>query len=126
MKKDNLSKKDETMIFAISATLMLYVDRIYSMASVNKDDAVIYVNDEDGVEFALRIYMKEVLTEFEYYKSAYGTGKEKYEYINITELLKRVMFFHDLYVKDMLIRNIESGRSFDDYSVLDWDVDINR
>ncbi|AOT31346.1 hypothetical protein [Escherichia coli] len=126
MKKDNLSKKDETMIFAISATLMLYVDRIYSMASVNKDDAVIYVNDEDVVEFALRIYMKEVLTEFEYYKSAYGTGKEKYEYINITELLKRVMFFHDLYVKDMLIRNIESGRSFDDYSVLDWDVDINR
>ncbi|HHD2846422.1 TPA: hypothetical protein ACNZ6A_005536, partial [Klebsiella quasipneumoniae subsp. similipneumoniae] len=99
---------------------------IYSMASVNKDDAVIYVNDEDVVEFALRIHMKEVLTEFEYYKSAYGTGKEKYEYINITELLKRVMFFHDLYVKDMLIRNIESGRSFDDYSVLDWDVDINR
>ncbi|WP_024168853.1 hypothetical protein [Escherichia coli] len=126
MKKDNLSKKDETMIFAISATLMLYVDRIYSMASVNKDDAVIYVNDEDVVEFALRIYMKEVLTEFEYYKSAYGTGKEKYEYINITELLKRVMFFHDLYIKDMLTRNIESGRSFDDYSVLDWDVDINR
>ncbi|EHX58003.1 hypothetical protein ECDEC13C_3623 [Escherichia coli DEC13C] len=96
------------------------------MASVNKDDAVIYVNDEDVVEFALRIHMKEVLTEFEYYKSAYGTGKENYEYINITELLKRVMFFHDLYVKDMLIRNIESGRSFDDYSVLDWDVDINR
>ncbi|HHQ9025680.1 TPA: hypothetical protein ACSWAE_004632 [Escherichia coli] len=126
MKKDNLSKKDETMIFAISATLMLYVDRIYSMASVNKDDAVIYVNDDDVVEFALRIHMKEVLNEFEYYKSAYGTGKEKYEYINITELLKRVMFFHDLYVKDMLIRNIESGRSFDDYSVLDWDVDINR
>lgn len=126
MKKDNLSKKDETMIFAISATLMLYVDRIYSMASVNKDDAVIYVNDEDVVEFALRIHMKKVLTEFEYYKSAYGTGKEKYEYINITELLKRVMFFHDLYVKDILIRNIESGRSFDDYSVLDWDVDINR
>ena len=55
-----------------------------------------------------------------------NTGKEKYEYINITELLKRVMFFHDLYVKDMLIRNIESGRSFDDYSVLDWDMDINR
>lgn len=126
MKKDNLSKKDETMIFAISATLMLYVDRIYSMASVNKDDAMIYVNDEDVVEFALRIYMKEVLTEFEYYKSAYGTGKEKYEYINITELLKRVMFFHDLYIKDMLTRNIESGRSFDDYSVLDWDMDINR
>ncbi|EFK4133443.1 hypothetical protein A8386_004025 [Escherichia coli] len=126
MKKDNLSKKDETMIFAISATLMLYVDRIYSMASVNKDDAMIYVNDEDVVEFALRIHMKEVLTEFEYYKAAYGTGKEKYEYINITELLKRVMFFHDLYVKDMLIRNIESGRSFDDYSVLDWDMDIKR
>lgn len=126
MKKDNLSKKDETMIFAISATLMLYVDRIYSMASVNKDDAMIYVNDEDVVEFVLRIHMKEVLTEFEYYKAAYGTGKEKYEYINITELLKRVMFFHDLYVKDMLIRNIESGRSFDDYSVLDWDMDINR
>lgn len=56
MKKDNLSKKDKTMIFAISATLMLYVDRIYSMASVNKDDAVIYVNDEDVVEFALRIH----------------------------------------------------------------------
>lgn len=126
MKKDNLSKKDETMIFAISATLMLYVDRIYSMASVNKDDAMIYINDEDVVEFALRIHMKEVFTEFEYYKSAFGTGKEKYEYINITGLLRRVMFFHDLYVKDMLIRNIESGRSFDDYSVLDWNMDRNR
>lgn len=126
MKKDNLSKKDETMIFAISATLMLYVERIYSMASVNKDDAIIYVNDEDVVEFALRIHMKEVLTEFEYYKAAFGTGKEKYEYISITELLKRVMFFHDLYIKDMLIRNIESGRPFDDYSVLDWNMDINR
>ena len=53
MKKDNLSKKDETMIFAISATLMLYVDRIYSMASVNKDDAMIYVNDEDVVAIVI-------------------------------------------------------------------------
>jgi predicted PhzF superfamily epimerase YddE/YHI9 len=90
MKKDNLSKKDETMIFAISATLMLYVDRIYSMASVNNDDAMIYVNDEDVVD-SLRP-MKEVLMSLSITK-VLMVQERKNEYIDITELLKRVMFF---------------------------------
>ncbi|WP_350304402.1 hypothetical protein [Photorhabdus viridis] len=126
MKKDNLSKKDETMIFAISATLMLYVDRIYNMASVEDENVMTFVKEQDAVDFALRVHMLEVLNEFDYYKILFGTGKEKKEYIDIAELLKRLMFFHDLYIKDMLIRNLESGRSFDDYSVLDWNMDINR
>lgn len=38
MEKVKMSKKDKTMIFAISVTLMLYVNRIYGMASVNDED----------------------------------------------------------------------------------------
>jgi hypothetical protein len=38
-----MNKKDETMIFAISVTLMLYVNRIYRMASVNDEDVMTFV-----------------------------------------------------------------------------------
>mgnify|MGYP001051215785 CR=1 FL=1 len=124
MKKDKLSKKDETMVFAISVTLMLYINRIYGMASINYDDAMVYIKDEDVVEFALRIHMKEVITEFEYYKVIFGTRKEKYEYIDVDELLKRAMFFHDLYIKDMLIKNLEEGQTTDENGLLNWNLNL--
>lgn len=57
MKKDNLSKKDKTMIFAISVTLMLYVNRIYGMASVNDKDIMTFVKEEDAVDAVLRAHM---------------------------------------------------------------------
>ncbi|MFL2037861.1 hypothetical protein ACI8ED_027185, partial [Klebsiella pneumoniae] len=43
-----------------------------------------------------------------------------------TELLERVTFYYDLYIRDMLIRNLEKGQSLVDNGVLDWDLDINR
>ncbi|HHJ4219734.1 TPA: hypothetical protein ACQJLA_001401 [Raoultella ornithinolytica] len=126
MKKDKLSKKGETMIFAISVTLMLYINRIYGMASINYDDAMVYIKDEDVVEFALRIHMKEVITEFEYYRAVFGTGREKYEYIDVEELLKMAMFYHDLYIKDMLIKNLEEGQTTDENGLLNWNLNLGK
>ncbi len=34
--------------------------------------------------------------------------------------------YYDLYIRDMLIRNLEKGQSLVDNGVLDWDLDINR
>ncbi len=126
MKKDNVSKKDETMIFAISVILMLYVNRIYGMASINDEDVMTFVKEEDAVDLALRVHMLDVLNEFDYYKILFGTGKEKKEYIDMAELLERVIFYYGLYIRDMLIRNLEKGQSLVDNGVLDWDLDINR
>ncbi|HDU2897818.1 TPA: hypothetical protein RFF92_002682 [Klebsiella aerogenes] len=126
MKKDNVSKKDETMIFAISVILMLYVNRIYGMASINDEDVMTFVKEEDAVDFALRVHMLDVLNEFDYYKILFGTGKEKKEYIDMAELLERVTFYYGLYIRDMLIRNLEKGQSLVDNGVLDWDLDINK
>ncbi|EEC0798375.1 hypothetical protein ADQ57_000568 [Salmonella enterica subsp. enterica] len=126
MKKDNVSKKDETMIFAISVILMLYVNTIYGMASINDEDVMTFVKEEDAVDFALRVHMLDVLNEFDYYKILFGTGKEKKEYIDMAELLERVTFYYGLYIRDMLIRNIEKGQSLVDNGVLDWDLDINK
>lgn len=126
MKKDNVSKKDETMIFAISVILMLYVNRIYGMASINDEDVMTFVKEEDAVDFALRVHMLDVLNEFDYYKILFGTGKEKKEYIDMAELLERVIFYYGLYIRDMLIRNLEKGQSLVDNGVLDWDLDINK
>ncbi|MGS3187632.1 hypothetical protein AB2888_04935 [Escherichia coli] len=126
MKKDNLSKKDKTMIFAISVTLMLYVNRIYGMASVNDKDIMTFVKEEDAVDAVLRAHMLEIINDFDYYKGLYGSGKEKKEHIDIAELLERVTFYYDLYIRDMLIRNLEKGQSLVDNGVLDWDLDINR
>lgn len=44
----------------------------------------------------------------------------------MAELLERVKFYYDLYIRDMLIRNLEKGQSLVDNGVLDWDLDINR
>ncbi|EFH7310620.1 TPA: hypothetical protein ACH9V4_004910 [Escherichia coli] len=126
MKKDNLSKKDKTMIFAISVTLMLYVNRIYGMASVNDKDIMTFVKEEDAVDAVLRAHMLEIINDFDYYKGLYGSGKEKKEHIDMAELLERVTFYYDLYIRDMLIRNLEKGQSLVDNGVLDWDLDINR
>ncbi|EDQ6228628.1 hypothetical protein AXH43_04885 [Salmonella enterica] len=126
MKKDNVSKKDETMIFAISVILMLYVNTIYGMASINDEDVMTFVKEEDAVDFALRVHMLDVLNEFDYYKILFGTGKEKKEYIDMAELLERVTFYYGLYIRDMLIRNLEKGQSLVDNGVLDWDLDINK
>ncbi|MFK8072831.1 hypothetical protein [Klebsiella pneumoniae] len=126
MKKDNVSKKDETMIFAISVILMLYVNRIYGMASINDEDVMTFVKEEDAVDFALHVHMLDVLNEFDYYKILFGTGKEKKEYIDMAELLERVIFYYGLYIRDMLIRNLEKGQSLVDNGVLDWDLDINK
>ncbi|WP_373225798.1 hypothetical protein [Enterobacter cloacae complex sp. ESBL7] len=126
MKKNKMSKKDETMIFAISVTLMLYVNKIYGMASVNDENVMTFVKEQDAVDFALRVHMLEVLKEFDYYKILFGTGNEKKEYIDMAELLNRVMFYHGMYIKDMLIRNLEEGISMDDYGVLNWNLDIKR
>ncbi|EPH6032814.1 hypothetical protein ACS0LR_000404 [Escherichia coli] len=126
MKKDNLSKKDKTMIFAISVTLMLYVNRIYGMASVNDKDIMTFVKEEDAVDAVLRAHMLEIINDFDYYKGLYGSGKEKKEHIDMAELLERVTFYYDLYIRDMLIRNLEKGQSLVNNGVLDWDLDINR
>ncbi|EAQ7701463.1 hypothetical protein AB4T09_001757 [Salmonella enterica] len=126
MKKVKMSKKDKTMIFAISVTLMLYVNRIYGMASINDEDVMTFVKEEDAVDFALRVHMLDVLNEFDYYKILFGTGKEKKEYIDMAELLERVTFYYGLYIRDMLIRNLEKGQSLVDNGVLDWDLDINK
>lgn len=126
MKKNKMSKKDETMIFAISVTLMLYVNKIYGMASVNDENVMTFVKEQDAVDFALRVHMLEFLKEFDYYKILFGTGKERKEYIDMAELLNRVMFYHGMYIKDMLIRNLEEGISMDDYGVLNWNLDITR
>lgn len=121
-----MNKKDETMIFAISVTLMLYVNKIYGMASVNDENVMTFVKEQDAVDFALRVHMLEVLKEFDYYKILFGTGKERKEYIDMAELLNRVMCYHGMYIKDMLIRNLEEGISMDDYGVLNWNLDITR
>ncbi len=126
MKKNKMNKKDETMIFAISVTLMLYVNKIYGMASVNDENVMTFVKEQDAVDFALRVHMLEVLKEFDYYKGLYGSGKQKKEHIDMAELLERVTFYYDLYIRDMLIRNLEKGQSLVDNGVLDWDLDINR
>lgn len=126
MKKNNVSKKDETMTFAISVILMLYVNTIYGMASINDEDVMTFVKEEDAVDFALRVHMLDVLNEFDYYKILFGTGKEKKEYIDMAELLERVTFYYGLYIRDMLIRNLEKGQSLVDNGVLDWDLDINK
>ncbi|HCC2578131.1 TPA: hypothetical protein M4189_001891 [Klebsiella pneumoniae] len=121
-----MNKKDETMIFAISVTLMLYVNRIYGMASVNDEDVMTFVKEEDVVDSLLRAQMLEIINGFDYYKGLYGSGKEKKEHIDMAELLERVTFYYDLYIRDMLIRNLEKGQSLVDNGVLDWDLDINR
>ncbi|EFK6331371.1 hypothetical protein A8X47_004052 [Escherichia coli] len=126
MEKVKMSKKDKTMIFAISVTLMLYVNRIYGMASVNDEDVMTFVKEEDAVDSLLRIQMLEIINGFDYYKGLYGSGKEKKEHIDMAELLERVTFYYDLYIRDMLIRNLEKGQSLVDNGVLDWDLDINR
>ncbi|EAW4434976.1 hypothetical protein OTV55_002806 [Salmonella enterica] len=126
MKKNKMSKKDETMIFAISVTLMLYVNKIYGMASVNDENVMTFVKEQDAVDFALRVHMLEILKEFDYYKILFGTGKERKKYIDMAELLEKVTFYYGLYIRDMLIRNLEKGQSLVDDGVLDWDLDINR
>lgn len=37
----------------------------------------------------------------------------------MAELLERVTFYYDLYIRDMLIRNLEKGQSLVDNGVLD-------
>ena len=109
MKKDNLSKKDETMIFAISATLMLYVDRIYSMASVNKDDAMIYVNDEDVVDVV------EVL------KNDYGevsikqTDDHLILFYRLNESTQERRFLFQLHAKDAAENNLLTSYTSQEY-----------
>ncbi|EDW0613182.1 hypothetical protein JP88_004639, partial [Salmonella enterica subsp. enterica] len=117
---------DKTMIFAISVTLMLYVNRIYGMASVNDEDVMTFVKEEDAVDSLLRAQMLEIINGFDSYKDLYGSGKEKKEHIDMAELLERVIFYHGMYIRDMLIRNLEKGQSLDDNGALDWDLDINR
>ncbi|MEZ2576455.1 hypothetical protein [Buttiauxella ferragutiae] len=126
MKKTKMSKKDKTMMFAIAVTLMLYVNRIYGMASVNDEDVMAFVKEEDAVDFVLRANILEIINGFDYYKDLYGSGIEKKEYIDMSELLARVTYYHGVYVRDMLIKNLEEGRDMDDYGVLDWNLDIKR
>lgn len=96
------------------------------MASINDEDVMTFVKEEYAVDFALRVHMLDVLNEFDYYKILFGTGKEKKEYIDMAELLERVTFYYGLYIRDMLIRNLEKGQSLVDNGVLDWDLDINK
>ena len=96
------------------------------MASVNDEDVMTFVKEEDAVDAVLRAHMLEIINGFDYYKGLYGSGKEKKEHIDMAELLERVTFYYDLYIRDMLIRNLEKGQSLDDNGVLDWDLDINR
>ncbi|EBO9655475.1 hypothetical protein JP88_004711, partial [Salmonella enterica subsp. enterica] len=126
MKKAKMSKEDKTMMFAISVTLMLYVHRIYVKASINDDDVMTFVKEEDAVDSVLRDHMLEIINGFDYYKGLYGSGKEKKEHIDMAELLERVIFYHGMYIRDMLIRNLEKGQSLDDNGALDWVLDINR
>lgn len=126
MKRKEMSKKEETQIFVISVTLMLYVNRIYGMASINNDAAMIFVKDESAVDLALGVHMKDVITDFEYYKLIFGTGKEKKGCIDTSGLLDRVIFYHDLFIRDMLIRNLEKGASRGENGVLDWNLNLNR
>ncbi|HHL1462841.1 TPA: hypothetical protein ACQ3C4_000660 [Klebsiella pneumoniae] len=126
MKRKEMSKKEETQIFVISVTLMLYVNRIYGMASINNDAAMIFVKDENAVDLALGVHMKDVITDFKYYKLIFGTGKEKKGCIDTNGLLDRVIFYHDLFIRDMLIRNLEKGASRDVNGVLDWNLNLNR
>ena len=72
MEKVKMSKKDKTMIFAISVTLMLYVNRIYGMASVNDEDVMTFVKEEDAVDSLLRTQMLEIINGFDYYKGLYS------------------------------------------------------
>lgn len=69
-----MNKKDETMIFAISVTLMLYVNRIYGMASVNDEDVMTFVKEEDAVDSLLRAQMLEIINGFDYYKRSLWFG----------------------------------------------------
>ncbi|EAM8615988.1 hypothetical protein BHS62_25780 [Salmonella enterica] len=126
MKKAKMSKEDKTMMFAISVTLMLYVNRIYVKASINDEDVMTFVKEEDAVDSVLRDHMLEIINGFDYYKGLYGSGKEKKEHIDMAELLERVIFYHGMYIRDMLIRNLEKGQSLDDNGALHWVLDINR
>ena len=68
MEKVKMSKKDKTMILAISVTLMLYVNRIYGMASVNDEDVMTFVKEEDAVDSLLRTQMLEIIDGFDCYE----------------------------------------------------------
>ena len=46
--------------------------------------------------------------------------------VRVKKKRSRVTFYYDLYIRDMLIRNLEKGQSLVDNGVLDWDLDINR
>lgn len=47
------------------------------MASVNDEDVMTFVKEEDAVDSLLRTQMLEIINGFDYYKGLYGSGKEK-------------------------------------------------
>lgn len=50
------------------------------MASVNDEDVMTFVKEEDVVDSLLRAQMLEIINGFDYYKGLYGSGKEKGAY----------------------------------------------
>lgn len=64
------------MAFAISVILILYRDRIYCLSQISYDNAVFFCKKQNAVEYVLRVHIKELLAEFEYYKDIVGTGSK--------------------------------------------------
>lgn len=104
-----LYEKNESMYFAIYVVLSLYCDFIYDVAHEFHNVAVHIIENETCTEQAFQIQVNNLFDDFDYYKKINGTGSEKLEDIDITDLKKKVMSAYDPAVKALIMKNLEAN-----------------
>lgn len=76
------------------------------MADEYYDTAVFFAQNKEAADYLLCDLIKDLTDDFDYYEKLYGTGYEKQEHINVSELKIEVLLFYEQSVKDLVMKNL--------------------
>ncbi|MDH0313279.1 hypothetical protein ACN9PN_09500 [Klebsiella pasteurii] len=104
-----IKEKNETMKFAVGVVLQSYCNSIYYMADEYYDTAVFFAQNKEAADYLLYDLIKDLTDDFDYYKKLYGTGYEKQEHIDFSELKRKVLLLYEQNVKYFVMKNLKAA-----------------
>lgn len=117
-------KKNESMILAVDVILAMYCECVYEISVEHYDIAMSYVQEEELVKRAMKIHISQFVEDFDYYKKNRGNNSEKLEDIDLQYLYYKLRYLHKRYVKEIIVKNIESNRKGEDRAY--WKLKISE
>ncbi|ATF93368.1 hypothetical protein [Cedecea neteri] len=107
-----VNEENESTAFMITLGLDIYCHLIHGKAKSDKAGALKYVTEIKYISDAFDYVIAHICEHFDAYSKSNGNGKENLEEADFEKAKKTMMYLHEQYLAQYLVRDIHQNRLF--------------